>query len=117
MVVHAGLTDAPWAGGGASQKTWLDRVGATDVSAQREARQWNAEPIQVFDPTYVLATTVATPASLQKTLITGHAHNAESSLTRVTDSGRRVRLAGVVAEGAPLYVYESWTGGVIPIHS
>jgi hypothetical protein len=117
LVVHAGITNTAWTGEDTSQKAWLDSVGETEVSARREARQWNAEPIQIFDPSYALATTFAAPASLNKTLITGHAHNAESSLTRVTDNGKRVRIAGVVSEGAPLYVYESWTGGVVPVHA
>ncbi len=117
LVVHAGLTEVPWSAGKNSQKAWLDTVGATVTSARRTARQWNAEPAQVFDPTYTLSTSIVAPEFLEKTLITGHAHNSETSVTRVSDNGRRVRLAGVVVENAPLYVYESWTGGVVPVYN
>jgi len=115
IVVHGGLTHDTW-DGKRGQKSELDSVSGPTKSAARTRRQWDSEPVQIFDPHYTLSTRLVLPHGPAKKVITGHAHSSESSITRVTDNGKRIRLAGPVTEGAPLYMYESWTGGVVPIY-
>jgi hypothetical protein len=112
IVIHGGITHGPLQ----DQKRYLDRVGRATTSASRTQQQWNSEPKQIFDPYYELAQSLYVPQGVGKKLITGHAHSSEHSISRITDNGNRIRLAGSVAMGMPLYVYESWSGGVMPIH-
>ena len=115
IVVHGGLTHDTW-DGKSGQKSKLDAVGGASQSAARTRRQWDAEPVQIFDPRYTLANRLILPHGLEKKVITGHAHSSENYISRVSDDGKRIRLAGAVGLGMPLYVYESWTGGVVPIY-
>lgn len=114
IVVHGGLRadDGVWAGHGGI-KQYLDSL-ISPITPSRH--QWDEEPQMIFDRDYERSASRTTPQNLGKVLITGHNHTSEDSLSRVTDNGNRVRLAGHVSYSLPLYVYESWTGGVVPIH-
>jgi hypothetical protein len=107
IAVHGGATKAPWF----QQKAALDQATAGPL----HQRHWDAEPVQIFDSEYKLSTAEVLPPSIDKVLLTGHAHNSEFSLSRMTDNNRRGRLAGQLMAGSPLFVWESWTGGVVSI--
>lgn len=113
ICLHGGLAekDVSWNGNG-GVKQQLDLITAqTDLGK----RQWGEEPDVIFDPEYERSKLPTLPSFVGKILITGHNHTTENSISRVSDNGKRVRLASNTYKGMPLYVYESWTGGVTAI--
>lgn len=115
IVVHAGLTEAPWL----EQKEELDKAEA-EVTA--EAPSFASEPVQIFDdrvyvgnsrrrqPKYASQSHIPTDID-GRTLVTGHAHMSLSPEERIT--GERVRLAGMHSD--PLFVWESWNNEVVAV--
>lgn len=103
VVIHGGLTEDSWE----EQKRQLERDGI-----QMSLNNYCA-PEQIMDHDFSLSTSTSTSVT-DKILITGHAH-LDSSAERVTDNGKRVRLASKLAIGAPLYVWQSWDKKVVTI--
>lgn len=115
IVVHAGLTEAPWA----EQKQELDAAYA-EITADEPS--FASEPVQIFDkrvpsedkkrrePKY--ASQAYAPTNIgRRALITGHAHMSLDPEERV--SGKRVRLAG--KHGDPLFAWQSWNNEVVAV--
>lgn len=91
--IHAGLTTKDWE----KQKKDLSKVKGTF-----------AETRQIVDyPDHRLSKRKKAFVATDKTVITGHTHKIKGP--RVTDCGRRVRLASQLFAGQPLFVWESWT--------
>lgn len=113
LAIHAGISShVPWHGTD-GQKERLDNLSVKSTSQV----SWSSGPVQVFDtPGFDLSNSLEVPEFFDKVLITGHSHTSEKADTRVTDNGKRVRLAGELVEESPLFVWESWTCLVVPIH-
>lgn len=109
LVVHAGLiTNKPWQ----KQQAKLDKLDVLKKAGifQAEPEQWES---------YRHALDLGRPADVHQTLVTGHAHlkadsHARSSGQNSTGIPRRVQLASFLNKGDSLFVYESWTGQIMP---
>ncbi len=103
IVIHGGLTEENWE----VQKKQLDKD-----CIQMSLNNYCA-PEQIMDHNFSLSTSTSNTVT-DKILITGHAH-LQNSVERVTNEGKRVRLASKLALGAPLYVWQSWDKKVVSI--
>lgn len=103
IAVHAGLTDEPWE----DQKAYLDAANADCL-----AGDYDSEAEQIFDLDFVLSTQDTTTAT-DKLVVSGHAHNRTTSINNYPENNR-LRLASKMSAGLPLFVWESWTGKIVP---
>jgi hypothetical protein len=103
IAIHGGLTEENWE----DQKKKLDKD-----SIQMSLNNFCA-PSQIMDHDFSLSTSTSTSVT-DKILITGHAH-FNPGVDRVTNEGKRVRLASKLALGAPLFVWQSWDKKVVSI--
>ncbi len=103
IAVHAGLTDELWS----SQQARLEQI--EDI---RKSGDYSSEPDQIFDQQHTLATERWTLSTL-KTVVSGHAHNRQYIDDGTSTALGRVKLASNLSR-YPLFVWESWTGNVVP---
>ncbi len=113
LAVHAGITSEEWTGQGGQKE-------ALDISANpnSDGFNWSSEPPQIFDIwPYTLSTSKDVPNGFHKSLVTGHYHYNQGVDNRVSQDGRRIRLGSVLHKNAPLFIWESWSGEVVPIYA
>ena len=107
LAIHAGLK---------SNKLWDSVFPHQSQRVEVDNLTWQDKPIQIFDDVeFNLSKRPSLTAGLVKTLITGHYHSDETAEDRSTFSGRRIRLGGPQNPDDPLYVWESWSGKVVPV--
>lgn len=106
IAVHGGLLPGvPWD----TQKVRLD---VTAYSGQR----WQYAPEQIFDDGHLLSMSASiSPGVTSKRVITGHSHCWLGVAERMTDTGRRIRLASRLWHGDPLFIYLTKSQEIITI--
>ena len=104
IVVHAGLTNAPWE----DQKALLDAA-----SVRMALNDYSSIPVQIMDSDYDLSNGHALGAT-DKIVISGHSHFLQEP-ERSIDNGKRIRLASKLAIGQPLYLWQSWDNQVVEV--
>lgn len=129
IAVHAGLTEEPWSE--EQQKSPSDDVSPyvfqknqLDAIAKASGNpRFSSEPVQIFDtrdrvrkvPKIASNERVLTDIG-NRVLVTGHSHMSIPANERITDEGKRVRLASKLRDGEPLYVYTTWDKQVVAIN-
>lgn len=105
IAIHAGLTDDPWE----LQKRELDRFNSMPA-------RYEAAPDQIFDDDYSLSNSdTAFRAATDKIVVTGHSHYHLSASERVTDGGKRIRVASQLHAGDPLFIYLTKSHEIVQI--
>jgi len=106
IAVHAGLTPVTWE----IQKQELDEC--TPIAKRPEAA-----PQQVFDDDHFShsSSEIVYPGVTNKVVVTGHSHLTLPRSDRITDGGKRVRIASNLLLGEPLFVYLTQTGEILEV--
>lgn len=102
IIIHGGLTDEPWE----EQRSQIDKA-----SIQIMLGNYSEVPNQTMDENFKLSNSNYVTAT-DKKLITGHTH-LDRTAERMSDNGRRIKLASKLAIGAPLYVWQSWDNKIV----